>query len=131
MKQLIVVVFACALSACGARNGDVAMSVERSVRTTVVSASTVVEPLVCGAEARQVLGSAPCLTFLDVLEPTVNLAIDYNLALQAGKTPPIAQMVTGITALIDAIRQLVPASAARDQAIHDLTTARVQAQGGT
>jgi len=106
------------------------MSAEKSVRTAVVSASTLVEPLVCNVEARKLLGNDPCLKFLDVLEPTVDLAIEYNLALQSGSVPKIAETVAGITRLVEAIKNLVPASANRDLALSELTYASALARGG-
>lgn len=128
--KIFIIVLVLALSACKSTDGGVALDVEKSVRTTVVSASTIVEPLVCGRSARTLMGNAPCLKFLDVLEPTVNMAIEYNLALQHGTLPKVAEMVAAITKLIDAIKSLVPASAQRDQAITELTTASVLAAKG-
>jgi hypothetical protein len=76
------------------------------------------------------MGNEPCLKFLDVLEPTVNMAIEYNLALQHGTPPKVAEMVAAITKLIDAIKILVPASDQRNRAILELTTASALAAKG-
>lgn len=123
-------VVAVIFSACKSTDGSVALNAEKSVRTTVVSASTMVEPLVCSPSARKLMGNTVCLKFLDVLEPTVNLAIEYNIALQSGQIPKVAETVAGITKLVEAIKTLVPAGQQRDQAVIELNAASALASQG-
>jgi hypothetical protein len=130
LNKCLIVVLVVGLTACAKGPSEAALTVEKSVRTTVVTASDLVEPIVCAEAARTQFGSGPCLKLLDVLEPTVDLAIAYNRALRTGTPPNITNTVAGIAKLIAAIRDIVPAGAAKDQALDELNTARVLAQGG-
>jgi hypothetical protein len=125
---LVLVTVAC--QACGAKHTQTALTAEQSVRTTVVMVSDLVVPLVCDPAPRQRLGTVPCATLLDVLEPAVDLAINYNRALAAGRLPNIGQTVAAIARLIEVVKTLVPDGAGKDLALVQLTRAQARATGG-
>jgi hypothetical protein len=125
---LVLVTVAC--PACGAKHTQTALTAEKSVRTTVVLVSDLVVPLLCDPAPRQRLGNAPCSTLLDVLEPAVDLAINYNRSLAAGRLPNIGQTVAAIARLIEVVKTLVPDSADKAVALGQLTRAQARANGG-
>lgn len=129
-RGLVVLLLAAGLTASCATAIPAALTVEKSVRTTIVTVSEKVEPLVCSPEARQVLTNAPCLHLLDHLEPATEIAITYNRTLASGQLPNIAAMTTAIKNLIAAVRSVVPDGAEKTSAIADLEGALARAEGG-
>ena len=125
LSALLLVV----LAANCARVTPALLTGEQTVRTVVLQATNTVEPLVCSAEARKALTPKPCLQLLDALEPAVDLAIAYNRALREGKPPAIAETIKAFEKLIEVIKNVVPDGASKTVALHDLTVARVRAEG--
>lgn len=130
MRKNLILFIVLMTTGCGTAGTQTALNVEKSVRTTIVMVSSSVEPLVCDPSSRKMMGNAPCIKLLDVMEPVIDLAINYNRSLAEGRTPEIAKMVAGIAELISAVKDILPDSSAKAQAIRDLGVAQTMAQGG-